>query len=391
MTTLLNQLKFLCDSRDNSTSLYVGADTITLTVKNASDKALVQRIASKMAIASSVDKDGVKLHVATPLKEQDILPETEFQKIVKRLIFGHGGVMGLQELLGYMYSSNKYSGNSVYASLSAIEKSYIRASGWDLDFRSGLGYVEGKITNVPGRTEVGVENTLLTDFLTNLRKRGHIQYIDTKNLMCGYGKDYYRSSDIMDSAYKDRLFSDGDYGRSFEDLVGFFSQNVLAFPNGERITLDLVNKRSLNNGYKHDYMHDFEWKITPPSTQSRWYSVVCSMKSAKSVEHFHSQGILQEFLDVEHCECKPKEVSVPRESMKLIRDALASYMEGGVYSSFDHAIVGDELQVWLTKGIAKTGRFNPSQLRKTRKAFDSAVRTLRAEVLESYENPITIR
>lgn len=391
MTTLLNQLKFLCDSRDNNTCLYVGADTITLTVKDAADKALVQRIASKMGIASSVDRDGVKLHVATPLKEQDILPETEFQKIVKRLIFGHGGVMGLQELLGYMYNSNKYSGNSVYASLSAIEKSYIRASGWDLDFRSGLSYVEGRITNVPGRSDVRVENTLLTDFLTNLRKRGHIRYIDNKNLMCGYGKDYYRSSDIMDSAYKDRLFTDGDYGRSFEDLVEFFSQNVLAFPNGERITLNLVNKRSLPNGYKNHCMRDYEWEITPPSTQSRWYSIVRSMKSAKSVEHFHSQGILQEFLDVEHCECKPKEVSVPRESMNLIRDALSSYMEGGVYSSFNHAIVGDELQVWLTKGTVQTRRFNPAQLRKTRKAFDDAVTILKTELLESYDNPINIR
>ena len=207
--------------------------------------------------------------------------------------------------------------------------------------------------------------------------------------MCGYGSDYFKSSDIIDNSYKDKLFSDGDYGRSFQSLVNFFINNTLTFPNGERITLDLVNKRSLGSG-KYDYQCDYEFVITPPSTHSRWFSVVRAMNSAKSVEHFHSHGILHQFLDVEHCECEPKAVTVSMESMNLIRDALSSYMEDGVYSSFNHAIVGDNLEVWLTKGTSKTNEFNPAQLRKTRKNFEGAVSKLTNDVIESYDNPINI-
>ena len=76
--------------------------------------------------------------------------------------------------------------------------------------------------------------------------------------------------------------------------------------------------------------------------------------------------------------------------MNLIRDALSSYMEDGVYSSFNHAIVGDNLEVWLTKGTSKTNEFNPAQLRKTRKNFEGAVSKLTNDVIESYDNPINI-
>jgi hypothetical protein len=115
-----------------------------------------------------------------------------------------------------------------------------------------------------------------------------------------------------------------------------------------------------------------------------------NVASSKGVNHFHKNGLLEQFLEVEHCECEPKAVTVNKESLDLIRDAVSSYMVGGVYSSYGHAIVGDHLQIWLSEGNDKVKGWNPAQLRRTKSAFEDCVETLTKEILESYDNPITI-
>lgn len=394
MTTLLKQLEFLMGSLDGkNTHRNIGSDTFTLKVKNPNDIGLVQRIASKMGIASHSADGVVNLCVATPLKEQnEDIPETDFQKVVHRLLDGHGGVMGLIELTTFLYQSNRYSNHDVYANLSVIEQSFIKSMGWNIDFRSGLGYVQGCVKRGTHGGTVVIKNDLLDAFFEGLNRREYIHVANNfnRNLLCGFGSDYYKAECIHKSTYKDKMFTGGEYGRGIDELIMFFTRNVLAFPNGERITLNLVNKRGDNGGYKNDYRQDFDWSITPPSTGSRWYLLMNPVTSPKAVRHIHSNGLLQQFLDVEHCECEPKAVTVPKESLDLIRDAVSSYMEDGVYSSFDHAIVGDNLEVWLTKGTSKTDKFKQSNLRKTRKAFEEAVTKLTNDVIESYDNPITI-
>lgn len=393
MTTLLKQLEFLFGSRDSKTLLTIGKTTITLAIKNAQDHSLVQRIASKMGIPSDMDGSAVRLHLSAPLKESTTeIPQTQFQKTFHRLLDGEGDVMGLRELLGFFFHGRMYSGSEVNYRLSSIEKSYIKMSGWDLDF-DGLNQVGGKINNGTHHHSKRVSNPLLDQFLDAINTlKGNVFRNNTYQVLCDYGANYYNTQSVD----KGNLFlrQRCQYGHNFSHLVDMLMRNSFTFPNGERIQLMRTNER---NNHNNKTIYDYEFKITPPSTFSRWMILIGSVHSSEAIPLLHERGILSEFLDVEECTCPPKKVEVSYYQLckikKTIRSAVGSYVHDGITPGFRHAVVGDSLQVWLTDDTSNTQDLEKSKLRKTVKAFDDAVSKSWLNLVDSYEGEydITVR
>ena len=242
MTTLLSQLKFIFDSMDDKTNLIFDENNLTLHVPDATNRTLVQRIAAKMGIASTFGcLSNIDLHLALPLKENDVLPETDFQRSVNKLIYGHGDIMGLEELCNFVFHSWKYSGSRVYHSLSTIETAYIKASGWNLDFNSGLSQVNGKVILGPDSDVERypfVQNDILQEFLEHLlftERLTSTRLGDEKTILCGWGSQLPQAENEREHKWRPELFKVHGFGHSFSDLLAFFTQNTLVFPNGQRI------------------------------------------------------------------------------------------------------------------------------------------------------------
>lgn len=284
--TLLQQLEFFFEARDQHTQLNVTNHTLTLMIKNGLKPDQVAKIASRMGM--TITGDPIQISMSALMKEAPPKPNTPFQQALINLINGDEKYIGLQELLSYYIYDYEYGWKGRwYFQGSKLEYTYLKSGGWNIMPDDTLN--TQKQTH-PLWLAFEKEWSKTTFFLASEPGRGCVRH-EVGTWSRGE-RIHFPFHDKSDEKYTDP--------KSFRELLERLTSRLIVFSNGGNISFSKEKKEG--KAYSSSRKENLELVtpiITIPSQFESYKNLLkYGLIDGNSVLWHREHGRLSEYLDV---------------------------------------------------------------------------------------------